>query len=242
MTDRPHASIAVVEDERSLREDLVEYLQLRGYNARGFASAETFFLAWPATRFDLLILDIILPRVSGIELAHMIRGLESTGIVMLTSLTSDADRIHGLDSGADAYLPKGSSLDVIEATCRSVLRRSGRTSEVATTDVPVAAQGAWRIQPKLWRLTAPNGSTADLTHAELTFVTTLINQPGIPVTREALLADLGKSDTLANIRNLDNSASRLRRKVESCTGMELPVRPSYGKGYTFIGECIVADT
>lgn len=234
--------IAVVEDDPSLCADLVEFLQLRGFAARGFGSAEAFYHAWPAVRFDLLLLDVSLPGDSGLEVARRVREKDAAGIVMLTALDADSDQVAGLGSGADAYLSKRSSLKVIEATCRSLLRRLGAAR---TMHPPSAAQPApppqtpWCIRSQLWKLEAPNRTVIDLTHAELIFLSALFEKPGEAVERDQLLTLLGKQDTLSNLRNLDNAASRLRRKVQRACGVDLPVRPSYGKGYTFGGACEV---
>ena len=127
--------IAVVEDGPELLADLLEFLQLRGFSARGFDSAEAFFEAWPDTRFDLLLLDVALPGVSGLEVARRVRAAESqAGVVMLTALDASDEQVQGLDAGADVYLSKRSSLEVIEASCRSMLRRLGRAGSL-----PVAA-------------------------------------------------------------------------------------------------------
>lgn len=228
--------LAVVEDDAGLCADLVEFLQLRGFAALGFGSAEAFCRAWPAVRFDLLLLDVALPGASGMELARRVRTVDAAGIVMLTALDADEDQIAGLGAGADAYLPKGSSLEVIEATCHSVLRRLG----MARTAVPARAGAPiWRLSRQQWKLEAPGGAVIALTHAEQVFLHALFVQPGAAVGREHLLALLGKQGTLSNLRNLDNAASRLRRKVLHACGVELPVRPSYGKGYSFSGECEV---
>src|SRR5512143_226564 len=106
--------VAVVEDDPGLCSDLVEFLQLRGFSARGFASAEAFYRAWPAVRFDLLLLDVALPGDSGLEVARKVRAADTAGIVMLTALDADSDQVAGLWAGADAYLSKRSSLEVIE--------------------------------------------------------------------------------------------------------------------------------
>lgn len=234
--------VAVVEDDPGLCADLVEFLQLRGFAARGFESAELFYQAWPVVRFDLLLLDVSLPGDSGLEVARRVRGQDAAGIVMLTALDADSDQVMGLGAGADAYLSKRSSLEVIEAACRSVLRRLGmanapRASGAAQAKPP--PQAVWRLRSQQWKLEAPNGTVIDLTHAELIFLAALFAKPGEAVEREQLLVLLGKQDTLSNLRNLDNAASRLRRKVQQACGIELPVRPSYGKGYTFGGACEV---
>lgn len=226
-----HRHIAIVEDNPELLSDLVEFLDLRGFATHGFDCAETFFEAWPALHFDLLLLDVALPGISGLEIARRVRIRAEAdavpGVVMLTALDANDDQVLGLNAGADVYLSKRSSLEVIEATCHSVLRRLGN----------VAAGGSWRLHVQHWRLAAPNGTVLDLTHAEVTLLAALCGTPGQAVTREVLLERLGKQETLSSLRNLDNTASRLRRKVQAACGMDLPLRPSYGKGYTFTGNC-----
>lgn len=231
--------VAVVEDDAGLCADLVEFLQWRGFAARGFDSAEAFRKAWPAVRFDLLLLDVSLPGDNGLELARQVRAGDAAGIVMLTALDADDDQVAGLGAGADAYLSKRSSLDVIEATCRSVLRRLGMARTTLAAPAAPARTAIWRLHGKQWKLEIPNGVLVDLTHAEQVFLAALFARPGAAVERERLLALLEKPGTLSNLRNLDNAASRLRRKVLRAGGVELPLRPSYGKGYTFGGECEV---
>lgn len=236
----PPSLIAVVEDDPGLCADLVEFLQLRGMTARGFGSAEDFFQVWPLVHFDLLLLDIALPGASGLEVVRRVRAQDAAGIVILTALDAAADQVTGLWAGADAYLSKRSPLEVIEATCLSVLRRLN----MAGTAQPAAGQAdeanRWHLRERQWSLETPNGLIVPLTHTERIFLTTLFDRPGEVVERERLLAALGKQDTLSNLRNLDNAASRLRRKVQQACGIEFPVRPSYGQGYTFIGDCEVS--
>ncbi len=229
--------VAVLEDDAGLCADLVEFLQLRGLATQGFDSAEAFYLAWPQVQFDLLLLDVTLPGDSGLEVARRVRARDTSGIVMLTALDADEDQVAGLVAGADAYLSKRSSLEVIEAACRSVLRRLG---------IPGAAHAAppskaiWRLRNQQWKLESPDGVFVDLTRVELIVLGALFDRPGEAVERDQLLSLLGKHDTLSNLRNLDNSASRLRRKVQHACEIELPLRSSYGKGYTFAGDCEVA--
>ncbi|HEY4317679.1 MAG TPA: response regulator transcription factor [Herbaspirillum sp.] len=233
-------SVAVVEDNPALLADLVEFLKLRGFAAHGFESAEAFFQAWPATRFDLLLLDVALPGASGFEIAQRVRAQDNAGVVMLTGLDTDEDHVSGLDAGADMFLTKRSSLTVIEAACRSVLRQRARLAAVpATTPADDAVGGAWRLHAQHWRLDAPNGTSLELTHAELGLLSALFATPGQSIARDALLVCLGKQETLSSLRNLDNTAGRLKRKVQAACGVDLPLRPSYGKGYTFTGRCEV---
>jgi DNA-binding response OmpR family regulator len=234
--------VAVVEDNAGLLADLVEFLELRGFAVHGFGDAEAFFRIWPGTQFDLLLLDVALPGVSGLAISQRVRAhdtLNATAIVMLTALDANGDQVLGFNAGADIYLSKRSSLDVIEAACHSALRRLGqRKIGTFLPGAPVVQSGqVWRLHTREWRLYTPNGIALDLTDAEVRLLRALCETPGQAVTREALLVCLDKHETLSGLRNLDNTASRLRRKVQTASGLELPVRPSYGKGYTFTGHC-----
>lgn len=225
-----HARIAVVEDDTVLREDLTEFLAQRGCSAQGFASAEDFYRGMAQASFDLALLDILLPGESGLDIARWLQGTQpGMGIVMLTSLGTASDQVKGLDTGADAYLAKNAPLDVIEATCRSVLRRLAVSGEAPMA--PPAPR--WRLNPYTHQLVAPQGETIELTHAQAVLLQALIESPGKPVSRQALLERLDKPDSLSNLRNLDSNVRRIRQKVLGACGTELPVKPSYGSGYLF---------
>jgi DNA-binding response OmpR family regulator len=235
----PPYLVAVVEDHPGLLADLVEFLELRGFAAQGFESAEAFFETWPAAHFDLLLLDVALPGANGLEIAQRARAREAAeeqvGIIMLTALDADSDQVLGLDSGADMYLSKRSSLEVIEAACYSVLRRLSRPA----AQHAAGPEAPWRLGAQHWVLKTPNDAVLQLTHAEVTVLGALFKMPGQAIARAELLVCLGKKETLASLRNLDNTVGRLRRKVQTACGMDFPVRPSYGKGYTFTGNCEV---
>jgi DNA-binding response OmpR family regulator len=224
--------LAVVEDDPRLLEDLLDYFRWRGAEVEGFPSAEAFWSArasapWP----DLALLDVGLPGESGLALAARLRARSPrTGIVMLTAFGADADRIEGLDQGADAYLVKSASLELIEATCRSVLRRA-----VQATAVP----RAWQLDALKAEVIPPTGGPVALTHMEQLFLALLMAQPGAAVSRRDILARMGKPDEVAQWRNLDGCAARLRRKVERSSGIELPVRSYYGHGYVFGAQALV---
>jgi len=234
----PH--LAVVEDDPGLLADLVDFLELRGFTVRGFASAEAFFQVWPATPFDLLLLDVALPGASGLEITQQVRAhatLAAIGIVMLTALEANDDQVLGFQAGADVYLSKRSSLEVIEAACLGVLRRLG---QIGANPVPQISPH-WRLYARDWQLQTPNGTLLALTHAEVQLLSALCQTPGQAVPRESLLLQIGKQETLYSLRNLDNTVSRLRRKVQASSGQELPLRPGYGKGYTFTAQCELAS-
>ena len=236
MTVHPPYLVAVVEDDPGLLADLVDFLTLRGFDARGFESAEAFFQAWFTMRFDLLLLDVSLPGINGLEVAQRVRVRDTAGIVILTALDSDESHVLGLDAGADMFLSKRSSLEVIEAACLSVLRRVNMRDDGQQSP---GGRDVWRIDSRRWRLHVPNKTSVDLTQSEVMLLTALFEKPGQTIAREELLAHLDKPDSLSNLRNLDNATSRIRRKVQEACGMEFPLRTGYGKGYIFTGLCEV---
>lgn len=227
--------IAVVEDDQRLRDDLVAYFDWRGARTAGAASAEAFWAAFDAaTPPDLAVLDLGLPGESGLFLAARLRQrAPGTGIVMLTAFGADADRIAGLDQGADVYLVKGRSLEVLEANCRSVLRRVAAQAPARLLPDTGPTGAAWRLDLLQARLHTPSGQGVRLTHLEQIFLAAVMQAPGVAVPRGELLARMGRPDTLEQLRGLDGCAARLRRKVQALCGDELPLRSYYGHGYAF---------
>lgn len=219
--------ILVVEDEPSLRVDLVDYLTICGYDTTGVADAKSFETAFAAREPDILILDIGLPDGNGLDLARQARARSDCGILMLTAHSEAEMRVKGLDSGADAYLVKHTSLTEIAATVRSLLRRLDRKGPDGTAD------GDWRLDPSGWHLTAPNAMSVSLTATEMAFMTALIAARGNICPRETLLEAVSRPGATTNERNLDAIVRRLRRKVESATGTRAPIRMVYGQGYLF---------
>jgi len=227
--------IAVVEDDHGLRDDLLAYFGWRGATASGAASAEAFWADHDAASPpDLVLLDLGLPGASGLVLAAQLRrGLPGTGIVMLTAFGADTDRIAGLEQGADAYVVKGVSLELLDATCRAVLRRLAGNGTARTAQAARAPGGTWRLDVLQALLHTPSGQPVRLTHLEQIFLSTLMRTPGVAVARGELLARMGRPDTLEQLRNLDGCAARLRRKLQELQAEELPVRSYYGHGYAF---------
>lgn len=227
--------IAVVEDDHGLREDLVAYFGWRGATVAGAASAEAFWAGHDAASpADLVLLDLGLPGESGWALAARLRQQQpGIGIVMLTAFGADNDRIAGLNQGADAYLVKGVALEVLDATCRSLLRRLAGNRAARTAQAARGPGAPWRLDVLQAQLHTPAGHTVRLTHLEQIFLAALMRQPGVAVARSALLAGMGRPDTLEQLRNLDGCAARLRRKVQALQPDELPVRSYYGHGYAF---------
>lgn len=237
--------IIVVEDDPDLRCDLVDYLTLKALPACGAATAQQLWTLTATAPPQLVLLDIGLPDASGLDLARQLRRRHpQVGIVMLTAFGDDGTRVEGLEGGADAYLVKGVSLEVIEATCRSVMRRlkqqAGVPQDAPAPAMPrVDSSDLWRLSVERCLLSLGDGQ-ASLTLTEVSFLQRLMQTPGVVVSRSDLLAHMGKTDSLNHLRNLDGCAARLRRKIDQELAQALPLRSHYGQGYVFTGPCQLA--
>jgi len=222
-------SILVVEDEPSLRNDLVEYLTMRGFATRGVGTAQELraIVAQPNPP-AVIILDIGLPDGNGFELAGEIRKSLDCGIIMLTALGEADDRIRGFESGADIYLVKHSSLREIEATVQSLLRRLQDPRPV-----PRGETDRWVLNRAAWHLVAPNRCEIKLTATELAFVSALVERSGQPCSRDELAQILARPQANWDNRHLDAVVNRLRRKIKDTAELDPPIKMIYGKGYAF---------
>lgn len=222
--------ILVVEDEPSLRTDLVEYLTMRGFETEGVGTARDLRAALnTANQPAIVILDIGLPDGSGFELAEEIRNKFDCGIIMLTALGEADDRVRGFESGADIYLVKHSTLREIEATVQSLLRRLQDPRNRAVGRKP----DEWRLQRSTWNLVAPNNSEIKLTATELAFITALLEKGGQPCSRDELTQLLARPQASWDNRHLDAVVNRLRRKIRDYAQIEAPIKMIYGRGYAF---------
>lgn len=235
---RPYPALArvvVVEDDADLREKiLVPGLTDFGFETSGVESAEALYRHILGNAFDLVVLDVGLPNEDGFSAAGHLRSAlgMSVGIVMLTGRAEGADRVRGLDGGADAYLAKPLEMEVLAATLHSLLRRMkavGGTGEM--TAVPAVPE--WRLESDGWCIRSPKGASVALTLAERRILGCLSGSAGEPVGREALISELTEDAASFDPHRLEMIVHRLRRKVEDRSGEILPLRAVRGTGYVF---------
>ncbi|MDR2213078.1 MAG: response regulator transcription factor [Pseudomonadales bacterium] len=227
--------ILIVEDEPRLRKDLIDFLNLSGFNASGAATAREMRDAFASgAEPALVVLDVGLPDGNGFELATELRRAHSCGIIMLTALGDSDDRVRGFNSGADIYLVKHSTLREIEAAIRSLLRRANRLPDAAHD---IAEQ--WLLNSASWVLTAPNQQTIKLTATEFAFMHALCKRGGEVRERNELVATMARPKTYFDDRHLDAIVSRLRRKIERHANLPAPIKVVYGVGYTFTATATV---
>ncbi|EKF17512.1 response regulator transcription factor [Nitratireductor pacificus] len=229
--------ILIVEDEDSLRTDLIDYMGLHGYETTGVASADELETALETIpQPHVVILDISLPDGNGFELAPKIRQRFDCGIIMLTAHGDAESRVRGFDSGADIYLVKHTSLREILAAIQSLMRRLPIHGEHWN------AASEWVLDDAAWRLVPPDGASIKLTSTERAFLAALIENSGTPCSREDLARLLSNRQTQFDNRHLDAVVSRLRRKIQDHTAAEQPIKSVYGVGYSFSAAGRIGNT
>jgi DNA-binding response OmpR family regulator len=234
-TTHQRPTALVVEDEANIRELVALHLKLEQVEsteaADGIAALE---LARTRT-FDLIVLDLMLPGLDGVTLCRAIRrdsANRDTPILMLTARRDEADKVLGLDSGADDYLTKPFGVRELMARVRALLRRAPRSAtdrRADENDRPIEYRDI-RIDPARRRVTA-GGREVDLTAQEFQLLYVLLAQPGIVFTREALLKRVWKDDTFVTVRSVDTLVKRLRRKIEANSADPTIILTVWGSGY-----------
>jgi two-component system, OmpR family, response regulator ResD len=229
--------ILVVEDEPSIAEIVGLYLNRAGYEVALAADGAAALEVLAERRPDLIVLDLMLPKVDGLEITRWVRERGDTPIIMLTARGSEIDRIAGLELGADDYVVKPFSPQELVSRVRAVLRRSGLSGGGAT---PVSAPGenerlsfdGLEIDVQARSVTV-NGRRPDLTAKEFDLLLLLARHPRRVFTREELLEQVwGYSD------HIDRTAvtvhvRRLREKIEADASVPRYVVTKWGVGYRF---------
>ncbi|ABK44406.1 two component transcriptional regulator, winged helix family [Magnetococcus marinus MC-1] len=238
-------TVLIVEDDPDLLEDLMDFLDARGFSVRGAKSAQEMHRALAENQPDLIVMDILLPDDNGIALTRELRQEGNMGILMLTCMNDTQHMLDSLQSGADAYLLKDSELSVVEANLRSIMRRLPKwsTSTPLPEDDPTTLSPtdgtAWHYDTITWTLTAPTHLSVKLNGREHRFLLTLCQTPGKTVERPICLDALGKKDTVTNRRSMDVFVRRLKNKIEPTVNLSFPLDTVYGVGYAFTAPIVV---
>jgi two-component system phosphate regulon response regulator OmpR len=228
--------ILVVDDDRRLRELLQQYLADQGFQVRSAADGAEMDLALGVGGADLIVLDLMLPGEDGLAICRRVRASgDRTPIIMLTAKGDEADRITGLETGADDYLPKPFNPRELVARIHAVLRRGGSASPPGApveVEAPIRF-GEFSLNLAARRLTKGDAAV-NLTTGEFALLKALATHPGTPLTRERLMElargrDLGMLD-----RTIDVQVSRLRRLIEDDPSHPRFLQTVWGYGYVFV--------
>jgi two-component system response regulator ChvI len=226
--------VTVVEDEDTIRETVCLALAREGYQAEGFDDGARAWEAFAQALPDLVILDIGLPRMDGLEICRRLRGRsETVPIIFVTSREDEFDRVLGLEIGADDYLCKPFSMRELMARVKVLLRRAtlAESAPRSTDDQPLVV-GPLAIDPL--RLTVSwNGRSVPLTVTEILLLQGLARRPGIVKTRDQLMQDAYPDRVSVSDRTIDSHVKRIRRKLQSVDAAFDRIEGVYGAGYRY---------
>ncbi len=232
MNDQPpNAKLLIVDDDRELGEMLKEFLAPDHFDVTACLSGEDGLQALKAGDFDLLILDIMLPGMNGIDVLKEVRRTSEIPVVMLTARGEDVDRIVGLEFGADDYLPKPFNPRELLARIKAIMRRSqpgtnrGQRISVGTIELDIRSR---RVM---------SGSTSiRLTGTEFEMLRCLAESPGETVTKEQLSQEALGRRHMPYDRSIDTHISNVRGKLTKAGVVNPSIQSRRGVGY-----CLLAD-
>ena len=233
----PH-KILVVDDDPRLRDLLRRYLGENGFAVVTADGAQSMNRLWMRERFDLLVLDLMMPGEDGLSIMRRLRGgNDSTPIVMLTAKGEDVDRIVGLEMGADDYLPKPFNPRELLARIHAVLRRRApdEAPGAPTSDSAPVEFGEF-VLDLATRTLKKSGADVPLTTGEFAVLKAFARHPRVPLSREKLMEMARGREYEAFDRSLDVQISRLRKLVEPDPSKPRYIQTVWGLGYVFIPD------
>lgn len=233
--------VLVVEDEPNIRELVCLHLGLEGYACEGVGDGKAGLDRTEAERFDLLVLDVMLPGLDGISLCRAVRKgamNDDVPILMLTARGEESDKVIGLESGADDYLTKPFGVRELVARARALLRRPRKSPGGPPLDgdddlagPPVHIHGIDIDMAR--RRVLVDSRAVELTDQEFRLLHLLATHAGIVFSREALLAKIWRGDTYVTVRSVDTLVKRLRRRIETDPAHPRFLLTVWGVGYKF---------
>jgi two-component system response regulator CpxR len=216
--------LLLIDDDVELCKLMAEYFGRQSYRVECVHNGRDGLSRALEGQYDLVILDVMLPVLDGFEVLRQLRKRSSVPVIMLTARTRERDRIAGLDTGADDYLPKPFGPDELMARIRAVLRRLGR---VQLAQPEVFRVGTLELNSRTRKVGRP-GRTIELTEIEFDILELLVRNAGRAVTRDEITAVLYRRESTPYERSLDVHVSHLRKKLEAEDTLIQTVR---GVGY-----------
>ena len=231
MTAMVRDRVLVVDDDRAIRESLARALELEGYDVRLAPDGAAALAAIRADRPDVAVVDLMMPNVDGLTVCRVLRAeRDRLPILMLTARTETADRVAGLDAGADDYLPKPFDLLELLARLRALLRRSRPDDVVDPADASLLQVADLRVDPqarRVWRAR----TEIELSKTEFDLLELLVRNAGIVLDHSVIYDRIWNYDFGPDSKNLAVYISYLRRKVDNGDLPKL-IHTVRGVGYT----------
>ncbi len=250
------ARIIIVDDDPGLRELLTEFLVDNGLGVEAVSSGVALRARLTQRPCDLVILDMMMPGEDGLSvLRSLTQTDDAPGVIMLSALSSEVDRVVALEMGADDYVTKPSTPREILARIRSVLRRRSRTNgngqgHMIGTEIGASSEGGtssriyatyrfagWTLNCRMRSLQSPGGEVVSLTESEFQMMDAFVTHPHAVHSREDMIALSGRAEASSKDRTIDVNISRLRRKLAAFDATEI-IRTVRGKGYLFIADVV----
>lgn len=218
--------LLVVEDETTLRETLMYNLKREGYEVLGAGDGSEALELAREQKFDLIVLDVMLPSLDGLSIVRILRKEQRTPIILLTARSGEVDRILGLETGADDYIVKPFSLGEFLARVRAVLRR-------ATPEVGVKLEAGDLSLDLIGRKAYRGADELRLSHKEFDLLAALIKNTGTALSRDRLLQEVWGYDFPGDTRTVDVHIRWLREKIEEDAAEPRHIVTVRGVGYRF---------
>lgn len=233
MHDATEGTVAVVDDESGVLESVGRALEREGYRVRRFSDGAEAWEAFEGSLPDLAILDILMPRMDGLELCRRLRSRsESLPIIFLTSKDEEFDKVLGLELGADDYLCKPFSMRELLARVKVLFRRLALAGAPATPAEDMVVVGPLELDLQRYIATW-DGQSIALTVTEFMILCALARRPGHVKTRQQLMDEGYPHDTFVSDRTIDSHIKRLRKKFQAVEPTFDAVQTVYGLGYRY---------
>lgn len=231
---KPH--LLIVDDHKSIREPLAKYLLKHDFRISEAKNGHEALALLNRENIELVILDILMPGESGLDICRRIRETKDAAVILLTAVSDDMDKIVGLEMGADDYVTKPFNPRELLARIRGVLRRANAIPRAYSN------HGAGSLLFGDWTLDTNNQSLChtdtpndpiELSSVEFRLLVTFLRHPRILMTRDQLLDHVSNRTAAVFDRSIDNQVSRLRRKIETDPKKPQYIKTIWGEGYLF---------
>ena len=224
--------ILVVDDEKLLVKGIKFNLENEGYTVDACYDGESAVNMARTGEYDLIILDLMMPKKDGLEACQEIRGFSTVPIIMLTARSEDADMLMGFESGADDYITKPFNILALKARVRALLRRASMSAAQEPAKTSVLTRGHISVDTER-RSAYKNGVAIELTMKEFDLIEFLMKNPGRVYSRENLLDLVWGYDYQGDTRTVDVHIRRLREKLELDPAHPEYIVTKWGVGYYF---------
>ena len=224
-------TVLIVEDERAIVEIVKFNLQREGYETMEALDGETGLELAKLGDPDLVLLDVMLPKMNGFDVCAALRAAGSAvPVIMLTAREEESDKVFGLEAGADDYMTKPFSMRELLARVKANIRRRAMDAGTRSSAENLLQQGELTVDLQAVSV-RKKGQAIEVTQKEFDLLTCLLNNPGKVFTREELMTKVWNYDYFGDMRTVDVTVRRLREKIEDDPGNPVYIRTKRGVGY-----------